>query len=151
MLKKADLSPPVHSFLFLVVLAGDTLVNGFFLKLVGFRALSGWEDELAFDSLLFDWNLAHGLALFLNGAALAGVFFSFFVDGFYRLYGWAVALVFLLNTAYPWGLAFHYVRAFHFILLLGILLNAYGFVVLAFLKGNLGLLQRMKEESDENG
>jgi hypothetical protein len=139
-------SQPVHSCLFLLFLSMNGLVGGYFLKLVQFRALTGWDDEMAFDSLLFDWNLVHGIFLFLNGTALAGVFFSFFVGGFYKSYGWLLALVFLADLVYPWGLAAHYVRSFHFILLFGILINAYGFLVLAFLKRKLGLLGAVEEE-----
>lgn len=129
----------LQSLLFLGVLLLDCLSSNLFLMVVHFRALSGWEDEMFFDSLTFNWRLVDVALLFLNGAALSGVFLALFEKGFYRLYGWALAVVFLLNTVYPWGLAFHYVRTFHFILLFGILINAYGFLVLAFLKEPMGL------------
>ncbi|GEM_PF-17595 len=126
--------------LFLAILAVDGLVDGLFLKLVRFRALTGWEDEINFDSLVFNWKLIHNLALGVTGAAMAAVVASFLLPGFYRRAGWALALVFLAGVFYPWGLAFHYVRSFHFILLFGIVINAYGFLVLAFFKRQAGLL-----------
>ena len=126
--------------LFLAILAVDGLVDGLFLKLVRFRALTGWEDELNFDSLLFNWKLIHNLALGVTGLALAAVVLSFFFPSFYRRGGWALSLVFLSGLFYPWGLAFHYVRSFHFILLFGIVINAYGFLTLAFFKRQAGLL-----------
>lgn len=131
--------------LFLAILAVDGLVDGLFLKLVRFRALTGWEDEINFDSLLFNWKLIHGVALAVTGTALAAVFLSFFIGGFYRRGGWLLSLVYLASMAYPWGLAFHYVRSFHFILLFGILINAYGFLVLAFFKRQAGLLGKARE------
>lgn len=140
MLQKALSYRTLQSCLFLGILAVNGLVDGLFLKLVRFRALSGWEDELNFDSLLFNWNRIHEAALAVTGLGLAAVLLSFFAGGFYRRFGWALALVFLASMTYPWGLAFHYVRSFHFILLFGILINAYGFLVLAFFKGPAGLL-----------
>ena len=134
------------AFLVMNVFVGNT-----FLQLVHFRALSGWEDEMAFDSLLFDWNFFRGISLFLNAAALSAVFLSFFVGDIYRIYGWMIALVFLVDAVYPWGLAFHYVRTFHFILLLGILGNGYGFLALAFLKRKLGFLENVPEKSETDG
>ena len=140
----------LQSLLFMAVLALNCLSSNLFVMVVHFRALSGWEDEMFFDSLTFNWHLVDMVLLFLNGGALTGVFFGFFEKGFYRLYGWAVALVFLLNTVYPWGLAFHYVRTFHFILLFGIVVNAYGFLVLAFFKGTLGLDGNLSNSDGEN-
>lgn len=130
----------LQSFLFLAILTGNGLVDGLFLELVRFRALSGWEDELNFDSLVFNWKMIHGVALAVTGLGLAAVLLSFFAGALYRRFGWVLALIFLASMVYPWGLAFHYVRSFHFILLFGILINAYGFLVLAFFKGRAGLL-----------
>src|SRR5690349_22994167 len=90
-----------HSLVFLFLLTWDILGGGFFLKLVHFRALSGWESELSFDSLASNWRWVNEVFLFLNGTALAGVFLSFFVEGLYRFYGQALALLFLADLAYP--------------------------------------------------
>lgn len=141
----------LQTCLFLSLLSLDCFSSGTFLKLVHFRALSGWEDEMAFDSLTFNWARVNVLLFCLNGTALTGMALSFIIGGFYRLYGWAVALVFLANMAYPWGLAFHYVRSFHFLLLLGILMNAYGFLALAFFKREMGLLESIPETEDGDG
>ncbi len=132
----------IQGVLLLAILALDGLADGLFLKLVRFRALTGWEDELDFDSLSFNWKLVHHAALAVTGAAMAAVLAGFFLRSFYRRAGWALAPVFLGGVVYPWGLAFHYVRTFHFILLLGILANAYGFLVLAFFKRPVGLLDQ---------
>lgn len=137
----------LHGLLFLAILSLDGWVDGLFVQLVHFRAVSGWDDELAFDSLEFDWKLIHEAALAVTGVALVGVLWGFFIKGFYRRWGWALALVFLAGVVYPWGLAFHYVRTFHFILLLGILVNAYGFLVLAFFKKPMGFSGEVKERS----
>ena len=134
-------------FLLLAILAVDGTVDGLFLKLVRFRALTGWEDELNFDSLLFDWKLIHGVAVAITGLAIAAVLSSFWVRSFYRRGGWALALVFLVSVFYPWGLAFHYVRSFHFILLFGMVINAYGFLVLAFFQRQTGLLDKVEGRS----
>lgn len=131
----------LHSVLFLAILTTDGLMSGLFLQLVHFRALTGWEDELAFDSLLFNWRVVHITAWVLTALALAAVLISPFIKNFYRRGAWGLAPVFLLGAVYPWGLAFHYVRSFHFILLFGILMNAYAFIVLAFLKRRMRLVE----------
>lgn len=131
--------------LFLAILAIDGLVDGLFLKLVRFRALTGWEDELDFDSLLFNWKLIHKVAMAVTGAAIVAVLLSYFVQNFYRRGGGALAFLFLAGAVYPWGLAFHYVRSFHFILLFGIVINAYGFLVLAFFQRQAGLRGQRQE------
>ncbi len=122
------------------MLAVDCLSVGPFLKLLHFRALSGWTDEIAFDSLTFHWATMNAVLFFLDGAALAGLLSSYFLRDLYRSWGWAVALVFLVNSVYPWCLALHYVRSFHFILFLGMVMNGSAFGVLAFLKRRLGLV-----------
>ena len=133
--------------LFLAVLTLDGVADGLFLRLVRFRALTGWEDEIGFDSLAFNWKLIHEVALILTGMAIVAVLSGLFVKNFYRCAGWALAPVFLAGTAYPWGLAFHYVRSFPFLLFFGIVINAYGFLVLAFFRRQAGLLG----ESGESG
>lgn len=133
--------------LFLAILSVDGVVDGLFLKLVRFRALTDWEDELNFDSLLFNWKVIHGVAIGVIGFTIVAVLLSFFLKNFYRWGGWALALVFLADVFYPWGLAFHYVRSFHFILLFGMVINAYGFLVLAFFKRQAGLLAKTEGSS----
>jgi thiosulfate sulfurtransferase len=137
----------LQSILFLAILTVNGLVSGLFLELVHFRALSGWEDEINFDSLTFNWKLIRTIAWAVTALGMAGVLGSFFSGNFYRRWGWALALVFLTGVGYPWGLTFHYVRSFHFILLFGIVINAYGFLVLAFFKRQAGLAGETGEKS----
>lgn len=151
MLKNVFTFRNLQIFLFLAILAADGVVDGLFLKLVRFRALTDWEDEINFDSLLFNWKLIHNVAVGVAGAAIIAVLLSFFIKSFYRRVGWALALVFLAGVFYPWGLAFHYVRSFHFILLFGMVINAYGFLVLAFFKRQAGLIDKSGEGGKMDG
>jgi thiosulfate sulfurtransferase len=124
----------------LAVISFDLAAGGLFLQLVNFRALSGWESEIAFDSLTFNWNLINWAVRLLNLTAFTGILSSLYFKGFYRVWGAALSALFLANAFYPSGLAFHYLTGFHFILLFGILSNVGCFVVLAFLKKRSGLL-----------
>lgn len=129
------------SLALLAVLAFDLAAGGLFLQLVNFRALSGWESELAFDSLTFNWDLINGVVRLLNLAAFAGILSSLYFKGFFRIWGSALSALFLLNGFYPSGLAFHYLTGFHFILLFGILSNIGCSILLAFFKRATGLLR----------
>jgi hypothetical protein len=143
------ISRTVHSVFFLVLLSLNMLAGGPFLKLVHFRALSGWESELSFDSLMFNWPVVNGIFLLVDGLAIIGVLLSFYRGSYYRLMGQVLAGVFLINLVYPWLIAGHYLTGFHFNLLLGMLLNGYAFMVLAFFKRKTGLVRPPTEAGDD--
>ena len=133
----------------MLLLSMNMLAGGPFLKLVHFRALSGWESELNFDSLMFNWPLLNVIFLFLDGLAIIGFFLSSYMDGYYRRAGPVLAGVFLINLVYPYGIAGHYLTGFHFTLFLGMLLNGYAFMVLAFFKRKTGLVRSPTEVGDD--
>lgn len=135
-----------HSIAFLSLLGFDMVGCFYFVELVHFRALSGWESELGFDSLTFNWKLISTLVVLLDTVAATEVALSFWIEGLYRLYGLSLAVFFMMNVVFPFAAAFPYVRGFSFILALGMVLNGWAFVILAFLKRKTGLIDPIPEE-----
>lgn len=140
-----------HSAAFLALLGFNMIGCSYFLQLVHFRALSGWESELGFDSLTFNWKLISTLVILLDGLAATEVALSFWIEGLYRLYGLSLGVFFLMNVVFPFAAACPYVRGFSFILALGMVLNGWAFVTLTFLKRRTGLVDALPEEGDLNG
>jgi hypothetical protein len=134
-----------HSLLFLVLLILDVAAATLFVQLAHFRALSGWDSELGFDSLTFNWRKVCAAVSFFDALAWLGVVLGFWFKDLYRFLWFFLAPLFLVNAIFPFGMAFHYLRGFYFPLLLGMLLNGWAFAVLAFSKRKMGLIEKVPE------
>jgi hypothetical protein len=140
-----------HSLLFLILLFFDVAAASIFVQLAHFRALTGWDSEMDFDSLMFNWKAVCKTVSFFDLLGWLAMVLGFWHKDIYRYLWFFLAPLFLVNVAFPFGMAFHYLRGFYFPLLLGMLLNGWAFAVLAFSKRKLGLIEKVPEAGDGDG
>jgi hypothetical protein len=139
-----------HSLLFLILLLLDVAAASTFVQLAHFRALSGWDSELDFDSLTVNWKKVCEIVSILDAIAWLGLVLGFWFRDMYRFFWFFLAPLFLVNVFFPFGMAFHYLRGFYFPLLLGMLLNGWAFGVLAFSKRKMGLMEKVPKAGGGN-
>jgi hypothetical protein len=140
-----------HSLLFLILLFFDVAAATLFVQLAHFRALTGWDSEMDFDSLTFNWRAVCKTVSFFDLLGWLAMVLGFWHKDVYRYLWFFLAPLFLVNVVFPFGMAFHYLRGFYFPLLLGMLLNGWAFAVLAFSKRKLGLIERVPEAGNGDG
>jgi hypothetical protein len=135
-----------HSLIFLGLLVLDLTAASLFVRLAHFRSLSGWDGELSFDSLTFNWKKTSGILSLFDALAFLCLALGFWFKDIYRFLWFFLAPLFLVNLVFPFGMAFHYLRGFSFVLFLGMLLNGWAFAILAFSRKKMGLIEKTNEK-----